>query len=47
VISPLLANLFGRSDRGFAVIQFGEGDFGIGVDEGLLIDRPTPFKVPT
>jgi hypothetical protein len=30
----------GRGDRRLAVIELGEGDFGIGVDEGLLIDPP-------
>lgn len=29
-----------RGDRGLAVIELDEGDLGIGVDEGLLIDRP-------
>src|SRR5215472_13355276 len=34
----------GRGDRGLAVIELGEGDFGIGVDEGLLIDPPDPLQ---
>src|SRR6516165_1320462 len=34
----------GRGDRGLAVIQLGEGDLGIGVDEGLLIDPPDALQ---
>jgi len=33
-----------RSDRRFAVIQLGEGDLGIGVDEGLLVDPPDALQ---
>src|ERR1700751_250767 len=36
---PVIEDL-GRGDRGLAVIELGEGDLGIGVDEGLLIDPP-------
>jgi hypothetical protein len=36
---PIVEDL-GRGDRRFAVIEFGEGDLGIGIDEGLLIDPP-------
>ena len=43
---PVIEDL-GRGDRGLAVIQLGEGDLGIGVDEGLLIDPPDAFRVPT
>ena len=43
---PIVEDL-GRGDRGLAVIQFGKGDFGIGVDHGLLIDPTHPFRVPT
>src|SRR5512133_1984901 len=28
----------GSCDRGLAIIELGEGDFGIGVDHGLLVD---------
>jgi hypothetical protein len=31
-------------DRRLAVIEFGEGDLGIGVDEGLLIDAADPIE---
>ncbi len=37
----------GRGDRGLAVVELGEADLGVGVDEGLLIDPPTPLRVPT
>ena len=37
----------GRGDRGLAVIQLGKGDFGISVDEGLLIDPADTLRVPT
>ena len=31
----------GRGDRRLAIIELGEGDLGVGVDEGLLVDaRP-------
>jgi len=36
---PVIEDL-GCGDRGLAIIQFGEGDLGIGIDEGLLIDPP-------
>jgi hypothetical protein len=32
----------GRRDRRLAIIELGEGDLGIGIDEGLLIDAPDP-----
>ena len=34
----------GGGDRGLAVIQLGKGDFGVGVDEGLLIDPPDALQ---
>ena len=34
----------GRGDRRLA-IELGEGDFGVGVDEGLLVDAPDPLHV--
>ena len=34
---PVVEDL-GRGDRGLTVIELGKGDFGIGVDDGLLID---------
>ena len=36
---PVIEDL-GRGDRCLAIIQLGEGDLGVGVDEGLLIDPP-------
>ena len=30
-----------------AVIKFGEGDLGVGVDEGLLVDAADALEVPT
>ena len=35
----------GRRDRRLAIIELGEGDLGVGVDEGLLVDPPDPFQV--
>ena len=32
----------GGGDRRLAVIELGEADLGVGVDEGLLVTRPTP-----
>ena len=43
---PVVEDL-GRGNRRLAVIEFGEGDLGVGIDEGLLIDPPHPFSVPT
>ena len=40
---PVVEDL-GRGDRRLAVIEFGEGDLGIGVDEGLLIDPPDTLQ---
>ena len=34
-------------DRRFAIVQLGRSDLRIGVDEGLLVTRPTPFRLPT
>ena len=35
----------GGGDRRLAVIELGEGDLGVGVDEGLLVDAPDPLHV--
>ena len=43
---PVVQDL-GCGDRGLAIVQLGEGDLGVGIDEGLLIDPPTPLSVPT
>ena len=40
---PVVEDL-GRGDRGLAVIELGEGDLGVGVDEGLLIDPPDALQ---
>jgi hypothetical protein len=40
---PIVEDL-GRGDRGLTVIQLGEGDLGIGIDEGLLIDPPDTLQ---
>ena len=40
---PIVEDL-GRGNRGLAVIKFGKGDLGIGVDEGLLIDPPDALQ---
>src|SRR6516164_4020833 len=40
---PIVEDL-GRGDRRLAVIEFGEGDLGIGIDEGLLIDPPDALQ---
>src|SRR5215467_7323572 len=40
---PIIEDL-GRGDRRLAVIEFGEGDLGIGIDEGLLIDPPDTLQ---
>jgi hypothetical protein len=37
---------FGGGDRCLTVVQLGEGDFGIGVDHGLLIDPAHPLQSP-
>ncbi len=37
----------GSGDRGLAVIELGEGHLGVGIDEGLLVDPPHPFMLPT
>src|SRR5215211_7116882 len=35
----------GGGERGLAIVEFGEGHLGIGVDEGLLVDAPDPLHV--
>ena len=35
----------GGGDRRLAVIELGEGNLGVGVDEGLLVDAPDPLHV--
>src|SRR5207248_1352350 len=35
----------GRRDRRLPVIEFGEPNLSIGVDEGLLVDAPDPLQV--
>ena len=37
----------GRRDRRLAVVEFGEGQLRIGVNEGLLVDTPDAFILPT
>ncbi len=37
----------GGGDRGLPVVELGETHLAVGVDEGLLVDAPTPFKVAT
>ena len=37
----------GGGEWGLTVVELGEPDLGVGVDEGLLVDPATPFKVPT
>jgi len=34
----------GGGDRGLAVVELGEGDLRVGVDEGLLVDPSHPFQ---
>src|SRR6201982_44431 len=34
-----------RGDRRLAVVELGEGDLGVGVDKGLLVDAPDPLHV--
>jgi len=41
---PVVEDL-GGGDRGLAIVELGDGDLGVGVDDGLLIDPP--FSVPT
>src|SRR6266496_4930958 len=36
---PVVEDL-GSSDRRLAIIKLGEGDLGVGVDDGLLVDPP-------
>ena len=40
---PVIEDL-GGGDRGLAVIQLGKGDFGVDIDEGLLIDPPDALQ---
>ncbi len=35
----------GRGDRRLAMVELGEGDFGVGVDKGLLVDASHPLQV--
>jgi hypothetical protein len=37
----------GRGDRGLLGAQLGEADLGVGLDERVLVNAPTPFRVPT
>jgi len=37
----------GGGERGLSVVELGEAELGVGVDEVCLQTRPTPFKVPT
>jgi hypothetical protein len=39
---PVVEDLSG-GDRCLAVIELGKGDFGIGVDDGLLVDPADPL----
>ena len=34
----------GRNQRGLAIVELGEGQFGVGVEEGLLIDATDAFE---
>src|SRR5271165_4135373 len=36
----------GGGERGLAIVQLGEADFGVGVDEGLLVDAPDALERP-
>ena len=38
----------GRGERGLAIVELGEGDLGVSVDEGLLVDAPraSPDSAP-
>ena len=40
-----IVNEIGGGDRRLAVVELGEGDLGIGVDERLLVDAPDPLHV--
>ena len=35
----------GRRDRCLAIIELGEGNLGVGVDEGLLVDPPHALQI--
>jgi hypothetical protein len=41
---PVVQN-FRRGDRRLAVVEFGEHHFGVGIDEGLLINAANTFHV--
>src|SRR5579872_2102636 len=41
---PIIEQI-GGGDRRLAVIELSEGDLGVGVDEGLLVDAPDPLHV--
>ena len=36
----------GRGERGLAIVELGEGNLRVGVDEGLLIDAPDALECP-
>ncbi len=36
---------FGRGDRSLAVVEFGEGDLGVGIDHRLLVDPPDALRL--
>ena len=40
--NPIVQEI-GRRNRRLAIIKLGEADFGVGVDEGLLIDPSDAF----
>ena len=42
---PVVEEVSGGQRR-LAVVELGEADLGVGVDEGLLIDAPDPFESP-
>ena len=35
----------GRGDRRLAIVEFGAGNLGVGIDEGLLVDPPNPLQI--
>ena len=40
-----IVNEIGRGDGRLAIIELGEGDLGVGVDKGLLVDAADPLHV--
>ena len=40
---PIIEDLT-RGDRGLAIVEFGKGNFGVGIDEGLLVDPPDTLQ---